>query len=392
MTYTVVGATTGLTQLWLLVLSTPMLVAATSMAARVALVTNDGLAAVIRNRYGRPVSITLVLLLAVANVATIAADVAGVAVVLAMMIPLRWEFFVPLLLLALTLVMHAGYGRVKHVLTGLTFVLLSYIVAVVIAQPDWSAVVHATLVPQVSHGSSWLVAALGLLGTTISPYMLFWQADEDAEELHQGTTIHANQENGTVWLGMIYSNLISFFIIVAAAATIHNGGEQIQTLADAAQALSPLGKIGEAVFILGVGGSGLLALPVLAGSTAYAVAEVFDWPEGLGSKAAQARGFYLVLVLSLVGGGLISLWPNFRPAHALFYSQVLDGVLLPLVMLILLVLSNDRQIMGPARNPHWVNWLAGATIIVAVAAMFMALIGHELTSPSLGLKSHAARV
>jgi Mn2+/Fe2+ NRAMP family transporter len=153
-----------------------------------------------------------------------------------------------------------------------------------------------------------------------------------------------------------------------------------------------LGKIGEAVFILGVGGSGLLALPVLAGSTAYAVAEVFDWPEGLGSKAAQARGFYLVLVLSLVGGGLISLWPNFRPAHALFYSQVLDGVLLPLVMLIRLVLSNDRQIMGPARNPHWVNWLAGATIIVAVAAMFMALIGHELTSPSLGLKSHAARV
>jgi Mn2+/Fe2+ NRAMP family transporter len=175
---------------------------------------------------------------------------------------------------------------------------------------------------------------------------------------------------------MIYSNLMSFFIIVAAAATIHSGGEQIQTLADAAQALSPFGKIGEAVFSLGVVGSGLIALPVLAGSTANAVAEVFDWPEGLGSKAAQACGFYLVLVLSLVGGGLISLWPNFRPAHALLYSQVLDGVLLPVVMVILLVLSNDRQIMAPAHNPHWVNGLAGASIIVAVAAMFMALIGN----------------
>jgi NRAMP (natural resistance-associated macrophage protein)-like metal ion transporter len=375
MTYTVIGATTGFSQLWLLVLSTPMLVAATSMAARVALATNNGLAAVIRKRYGRPVSVTIVLLLAVANTATIAADVAGVAVVLGMVFQVRWEFFVPLILLALTLVLHTGYGRVKHVLTALTFVLLSYIVAVVMARPDWGVVVRATLVPQVSLNSAWLVAALGLLGTTISPYMLFWQANEDAEELHQSTTIQANQENATVWLGMIYSNLIAFFIIVAAATTIHRGGEQMQTLADAAQALSPLSVIGEAVFIVGVIGSGLLALPVLAGSTAYAVAEVFDWPEGLGSKAAQARGFYLVLLLSLGGGGLISLWPDFRPAHALFYSQVLDGVLLPVVMLILLVLSNDRQIMGQAHNPPWVNWIAGLTIVVAVAAMFIALIG-----------------
>jgi Mn2+/Fe2+ NRAMP family transporter len=214
------------------------------------------------------------------------------------------------------------------------------------------------------------------LGTTISPYMLFWQANEDAEELHHGTSIQATQENPSVWLGMIYSNLISFFIIVAAATTIHSGGEQIQSLGDAARALSPLGAIGEAVFIVGVVGAGLLALPVLAGSTAYAVAEVFDWPEGLGLRRAQARGFFLVLMLSLVGGGLISLWPDFHPADALFYSQVLDGVLLPVVMLILLVLSNDRQIMGQARNPRWVNWIAVLTIMVALAAMFIALIGN----------------
>jgi Mn2+/Fe2+ NRAMP family transporter len=376
MTYTVVGATTGMSQLWLLLLSTPMLAAATSMAARLALATQSGLATVIEKRYGRAVSAVIVLLLAVANIATIAADLAGVAAVLGIFTGIRWEFFVPLILLLLGLVLHSGYGRVKQALTALTFVLLSYVVAVMIARPDWGAVIQSTLVPQISLSSAWLVAALGLLGTTISPYMLFWQANEDAEELHHGTSIQASQETASVWLGMIYSNLISFFIIVAAATTIHSGGDQIQGLADAARALSPLGPLGEVVFIFGVVGAGLLALPVLAGSTAYAVAEVFDWPEGLGERAAQKRGFYLVLVGSLVGGGLISLWPNFHPANALFYSQVLDGVLLPVVMLILLVLSNDRQIMGDTHNPRWVNWIAVLTIVVSLAAIFAALVGN----------------
>jgi Mn2+/Fe2+ NRAMP family transporter len=317
-----------------------------------------------------------VLMLAVANIATIAADLSGVAAVLGMLTGVRWEVFVPLTLLALGLVLHSGYGKVKQVLTALTFVLLSYVGAVVIARPDWVAVIHATLVPQVSLSPSWLVAALGLLGTTISPYMLFWQANEEAEELHDGTNIQASQENASVWLGMIYSNLISFFVIVAAATTIHSGGEQIQGLADAARALSPLGPFGEVAFIVGVVGAGLLALPVLAGSTAYAVAEVFGWPEGLGERTAQKRGFYLVLAGSLVGGGVIAFWPNFHPAHALFYSQVLDGVLLPVVMLILLVLSNDRHVMGDTRNPRWVNWTAVATIVVSLAAIFVALWGN----------------
>ena len=220
MTYTVVGATAGMSQLWLLVLSTPMLAAATNMAARVGLATQSGLAAVIENRYGRPVSAVIVLLLAVANIATIAADLSGVAAVLGMFTGIRWEVFVPLILLVLGLVLHRGYGKVKQVLIALTLVLLSYVVAVVIARPDWAGVIRATLVPQISLSPTWLVAALGLLGTTISPYMLFWQANEEAEELHEGTSIQVSQESASVWLGMIYSNLISFFVIVAAATTI----------------------------------------------------------------------------------------------------------------------------------------------------------------------------
>jgi Mn2+/Fe2+ NRAMP family transporter len=375
LTYTMVGASTGLSQLWLLVLSTPMLAAANSMAARIALAANDGLAAVIEERYGRAVSFLIVLLLAVANVATIAADTAGVAAVLEMLTGVRWEVFVPFILLILVLILHKGYAQVKKILTVLTAVLLTYVVAAVAARPDWGVVVLATLLPRVVAQRAWLIAALGLLGTTISPYLLFWQAGEEVEELHQGITVQAAHEDVDVWVGMIYSNLIAFFIIVAAAATIHAGGGQIADVADAARALAPLGRLGEAAFIVGLLGAGLLALPVLAGSTAYAVAELFGWPEGLGAQAAHARGFYIVLAGSLVGGALISLWPNFRPAEALFYSQVLDGVLLPILILMLLVLSNDRRIVGAARNPRWVNWMAVLTILVALATDFVALLG-----------------
>ncbi len=373
-TYTVIGATTGFSQLWLLLLSTPMMAAANSMAARVALAANDGIAAVMERRYGRSVSLTVVLLLAVANIATIAADTAGVAAVLAMLTGLPWEPFVPLVLILLALFLHTGYARVKRVLTGLTVVLLAYLVSAFLARPDWGEVASNTLVPHVVQERSWLVAALGLLGTTISPYLLFWQAGEEVEELRRGMTIQASREDVGVWLGMIYSNLIAFFIVVAAAATIHVAGQEIQSVADAARALAPLGQVGLIAFILGLLGAGLLALPVLAGSTAYAVAEVFGWPEGLGARAAQARGFYLVLVGSLVGGGLIALWPGFRPAEALYYSQVLDGVLLPVLILVLLVLSNDPRIVGPTRNPLWVNVMAVITILVALAADFAALL------------------
>lgn len=376
LTYTMVGASTGLSQLWLLVLSTPMLAAANSMAARVALAANDGLAAVIEERYGRAVSFLIVLLLAVANVATIAADTAGVAAVLEMLTGVRWEIFVPFILLVLVLILHKGYAQVKRILTALIAVLLTYVVAAIVARPDWGAVVQATLLPHVGAQRAWLIAALGLLGTTISPYMLFWQAGEEIEELRQGITIQVTHEDADVWVGMIYSNLIAFFIIVAAAATVHIGSGQIKNVADAARALAPLGRLGEVAFIVGLLGAGLLALPVLAGSTAYAVAELFGWPEGLGAQAAHARGFYVVLAGSLVGGALISLWPNFRPAGALFYSQVLDGVLLPVLILTLLVLSNDRRIVGSARNPRWVNWMAVLTILVALAADFIALLSN----------------
>ncbi len=373
MTYTVVGTTTGFRQLWLLLLSTPMLVAANSMAARIALAANDGIAAVLERRYGRMASLIVVLLLAIANTITIAADVAGVAAVLGMLTGLHWTLFVPVILLVLLFLLHGRYARIKRILMGLTAVLLAYLVSAFMARPDWGEVIRNTCVPHVVHSRSWMIAALGLLGTTISPYLLFWQAGEEIEELRQGLTIQPVADGGSVWLGMVYSNLIAFFIIVAAASTLYLSGAHIESVADAAGALAPLGAVGWAAFIIGLLSSGLLALPVLAGSTAYAVAEVFGWPEGLGARMAQARGFYLVLIGSLMGGGLIALLPDFHPADALYYSQVLDGVLLPVLLIVLLLLSNDTRIVGEMRNPFWVNVTAGITILIALAADFFVI-------------------
>ncbi|NPA92332.1 MAG: divalent metal cation transporter [Chloroflexi bacterium] len=375
LTYTVVGATTGFSQLWLILLSTPMLAAANSMAARVALAAKDGLAAVIRKRYGRTASMVIVLALAAANIATISADAAGVAAALEMVTGIRWEWLLPLILAVLLLVLQEGYTRVKRVLVSLSAVLLAYVFAALLAHPEWPAVFKATFLPHVSTQRAWLVASLGILGTTVSPYLLFWQAGEEIEELQEGIIIQANTSDAGVWLGMLFSNLIAFFIVVAAAATIHSQGGQIQTVADAAQALAPLGRVGQALFITGFLAAGLLALPVLAGSTAYAVAEAFGWPEGLGAAKAHARGFYAVLVGSLLVGMGLALWPHFRPTEALFYSQVLDGALLPVLMLMLLVLSNDRRIVGEATNPRWINLTAVMTIGLALLANALALFG-----------------
>ncbi len=368
MTYTVVGATTGFGQLWLLVLSTPILAAATAMAGRVALAAQDGLADVLKRRAGGGVALLVVGLLALANGFTIAADSAAVAAVLGWLTGRPWTLFVlPLLLLLAALVL-AGYGPLKRALLVLTSVLLAYLAAAVLAHPDPAALL-AGLWPRLGSGA-WTAAALGLLGTTISPYLLFWQAGEEVEELRRSVTIRPQRADLGAFWGMAYSNLIAAAIVVASAVAFH--GRPPQTVVEAARALAPLGDWGPRLFAIGLLASGLLALPTLAGATAYAVAELFGWPEGLGVRPAAARGFYLVFVLGLFGNGAIALLPGFHPAQALFLSQVLDGALLPLMLAVLLWLSNDRRVVKTP-NPVWVNLFGVLGGLLALAAAVRAL-------------------
>lgn len=368
MTYTVVGATTGFSQLWLLALSTPILAAATAMAGRIALAAQDGLADVLQKRAGRSVALFVVGLLALVNGFTIAADAAAVAAVLGWLSGQPWTLFVlPVLILLAALVL-AGYGPLKRVLLFFTAALLAYLAAAVLARPDPLALLNGFL-PHLG-GPGWMVAALGLLGTTISPYLLFWQAGEDVEELRASVTIRPKRADEGAFLGMAYSNLIAAAIVVASAVAFH--GQAPGSVVEAARALAPLGRLGMGFFIVGLLASGLLALPTLAGATAYAVAELFDWPEGLGVRPAAARGFYLVFVLGLVANGAIALLPGFSPAQALYYSQVLDGALLPVMLLVLLWLSNDPRVV-PERNPVWINLFGGLGALLALLALLLAL-------------------
>ncbi len=371
-TYTVVGATTGYSQLWLLVISTPILAAATTMAAKVALGTGKGLAAILQERYGRMASGAIVLFLLLANMATIAADGAGVAVALSMLTGFPWTFWVLPVLLGIAVFLLEGYEKVKRVLAVFTAILLAYFAAAWMAHPD-ALQVAMGFVPHLEGSRAWMVAALGLLGTTISPYMMFWQAGEEVEELRAGVLATEEQSLADTSLGMVFSNLIAAAIIIASAAVLHGAGLSINTVADAAQSLSPLGRLGWGLFITGFIASGLLALPTLAGSTAYAVAEWMGWPEGLGVRPAQARGFYIVFIGGLALAGVIALVPRFNPAQALYYSQVFDGVLLPLMLTALLFLSNDTRISG-RRNPFWINASAILGITFALLADAAAVI------------------
>ncbi len=368
MTYTVVGATTGMGQLWLLVASTPVLAAATAMAGRVALATGDGLADVLERRAGKPFTFLVVGLLALANGLTIAADTAAVGVVLGWLTGRPWPLFVPLVLLVLAALVLSGYGRLKRVLLLFTAALLAYPVAALLAHPDPRALL-AGLLPRLG-GPGWTTAALGLLGTTVSPYLLFWQAGEEVEELRASVTIRPHRADLGAFWGMAYSNLIAAAIVVAAAVAFR--GEPPGTVLEAARALAPLGGWATGLFAVGLVASGFLALPTLAGATAYAVAELFDWPEGLGARPAQARGFYLVLLVALVGNGALALWPGFNPARALYLSQVLDGALLPLMLGVLLWLSNDPRVVG-GKNPTWINLFGVLGGLLSLAALALAV-------------------
>lgn len=376
LTYTTVGATTGISQLWLLLVSTPMLVATVSMAERIARHRRAGIVEVLRWRFGPRLALGIVILLLASNLTTFAADVAAVAEVAQILTGIPWEVFVPMVLFVLWAIFRSGYVRVKTVLTALALVLLVYVLAAWRASPDWRAVFWATIHPHVRWERTWLVAALGLLGTTISPYMLFWQSNAEVEENHSAGSDQPPHgvQLGSIWLGMIFSNVVSLFIVVAAATALHGKGGDIETVYAASQALAPLGAVGELAFVVGVIGAGLLALPVFAATSAYAIAELFQWSGNLDAAASEARGFYLVLSATVIIGAIISLLPEFDPPDALFYSQVFNGILLPLITLLLLYLANDRQVVGEDRSPSWVNVMAIATILLSCTALLATIL------------------
>jgi len=362
-TYTTIGATTGFSLLWLLLLCTPMMIVAQDMAARIALVTKKGLSSVIKKNYGSKIAVTIMTILVVANIATIGADIAGVAAVLGLVTGINWLYLViPVTVLIWYLILFKTYKTIKKVLIGLTALLGSYILSAIFANPNWSIVFQDIIAINIIPTLGFIAAAVGLIGTTISPYMLFWQASDELEE-HK-TILKAKEAEFDTALGMSWSNVIAAFIIIAAGATLFAHGVVVETVEQAALALQPLaGQWSFLLFTFGVVIAGFLSIPVLAASTAYATSETFGWREGLGKKFVSAKGFYIIITASLLVGMLIAL-TSIPPVLFLFYTQILDGLLMPFLILILLFLTNNKKIMGRHTNTRSKNFTAIILLLV----------------------------
>jgi len=376
-TYSQVGAAYGLGLLWSTVLVAPMAAAVQENAARLGLATGRGLGTLVRERFSRPVLVGAVLLVIIANTFNIAADVGSMAA------STRGVIDVPEALLVvlftggtLALVVLLPYHRCARVLRWLALAILAYPIVLLTIDVDWVGVAEHAFVPRFVGGAEGIGALIAIFGTTVSPYLFFWQASEEMEEVaevhEQGqplTRVHLVAMRIDVLAGMVSAVFVAFVIIVVAASTLHPAGiTTIGTADQAAKALRPLaGDLAGLVFATGIVGLGLLAVPVLAGSTAYALAEALGWHEGLSRTFRQARGFYLVLGGTMLAGLAIHFSP-LDPIRALYYAAILNGLAAPPLLVLMFMLGRDRRVMGEHRSGRLSVIVVGLTIVVSVLA------------------------
>ncbi len=386
-TYSVTGASFGFAQLWTALFSFPLMAAVQLMCARLGMVSGQGLASVTRVRYPRWILWGACVLLTVANTVNIGADLGGMAEVTEMISGVTRFVWLPLFaVLVVVLMIWSSYRHIARVFKWLTLVLFAYVIAAFLAHPDWSQVLKATFVPHIQLNSKYLATFVGILGTTISPYLFFWQAAQEVEEEKKAGRRTVQARRGAtddelrvartdVLTGMALSNLVMYFIILTTGATLYATGQRdIETARQAAEALRPLAGNGAyLLFALGLVGTGMLGVPVLAGSAAYAVSEAMHWRGSLDAWPRLAPKFYAVLAAAvIVGLGL-----NYFKVNAvkmLFYAAVLNGILAPPLIVLVTLLTSDRKVMGDRVNPpllSWLGWITAAVMTLATVAMFV---------------------
>jgi NRAMP (natural resistance-associated macrophage protein)-like metal ion transporter len=387
-TYSQVGAQFGYGLGWVMLFSYPLMAVIQQVAAEIGSVTGAGIAQNLRRHYPRWLLRGVVTILLVANIANLGADLGAMAQALQLLTggPVA-AYTAGFGVLCVLLETFLSYRRYADVLKWLTVSLFSYVAVVFVVGVPWAEAVRGTVLPTLRFGSGQAEALVAVLGTTISPYLFFWQAAQEVEEQLRRTVkplyvapAAAGPELRRIrtdtWIGMGYSNLISLFIIFATAATLHvQGITDIQTSGQAAQALRPIaGEFAFAVFAVGILGTGLLAVPVLAGSAAYAVCEVFDWVEGLDHKLRDARAFYGTIAVATLAGVALN-FTGIDPIKALYWSAVLNGLLAAPLMATMLMISTNPAIMGRfvlSRSMRFMGWL-GAAVMAAASVAFLVL-------------------
>jgi NRAMP (natural resistance-associated macrophage protein)-like metal ion transporter len=385
-TYSQVGAQYGTGLLWTLPVTYPMMVAAQLICARIGRVTGQGLAGNLRANLPRAVLYPLVVLLLLANTINIGADlgVMGASVQLLAGGPAAW-YTVAFGLFSVVAEVLVPYHRYVVVLKWLTLALLAYVATLFVVDVPWAQVLHDTFVPRIVASKDWVTSVVAVFGTTISPYLFFWQASQEVEELEAAdddeplmqaprqAAAQLHRIGVDTYVGMGASNLVAFFIIVTTAATLHaHGAHDIESAAQTAQALRPIaGEFAAVVFAAGIIGTGLLAVPVLAGSAAYAVGETFGWKTGLERRPARARRFYAVIAVATLAGTAMN-FVHVNPIRALFWAAVINGVIaVPMLAAIMVVAARASAmgrfaISGRLRAMGWLTTLAMAACVVGM--------------------------
>ena len=387
-TYSIAGAQFGYGCLWTAWFSMPLMAATQLLCARLGMITGRGLASVIRQRYGPKILWPACLCLTVANTVNIGADLGAMADSTAMIAGIPPYYFTPIYTAILFgLMAWNSYRRIAGILKWLTLALFSYVVATFFAHPVWPAVLHATLIPRIQWSPDYMAMLVALLGTTISPYLFFWQANQEVEEeVDSGKTTLAQRRGATeqekrdsrtdVLSGAVLSNAIMFFIILTTGATLHAHGQtHIATTQQAAEALRPLaGRVTYLLFTLGIVGTGMLSVPVLAGSTAYAIADAAKWRGSLRYRPREAPKYYGVLAAGF-GVGLALNFAGMNAVAMLFWSAVVNGILAPPLVALIVRMASDRVVMGEHTVSHglrMLGWFTAAVMTLAAVGLFAA--------------------
>lgn len=385
-TYSQVGAQFGYSLLWTVFLTTPFMIAIQVVSARIGRVTGQGIAANLQQVAPRPVVAILIALLVIANTFNIAADIAAMGEALALVVGgLKHEHALIFAAASVLLQVFVPYRRYAPILKFMTLILFVYVATVFIVKIDWSTALLAAILPRPVFNSDYIMMVVAVLGTTISPYLFFWQAAQEVEEMNQGhvarplreLTHGGGKEEKRILLdttaGMVMSNLIAFCIILTTAAVLNSHGiTNVNTAADAANALKPIaGELAFLMFALGIIGTGLLAIPVLAGSAAYAVSDAMGWPATLEAKAPDAVGFYSIIAAATLIGLALG-FTSLDPIKMLIWSAVLNGIVAVPVMAAMMIIVTNPKIMARFVAKRWLvagGWLATGLMAVAVLAL-----------------------
>jgi len=381
-TYSQAGAAYGLSTLWTAILTFPMMAAIQGMCARIGMVTQKGLTGTIKEHYSKPILYLMVLFSFPAIVMNIGADIAGMGAVGNLLFPSIHPgyFSVVFTNILLLIIVFLPYQKIASVLKYLCIVLLVYLVVPFLYHQDVTAILKGAFIPTIKFDLKFIGILVGILGTTISPYLFFWQATMEVEAMKKRKRLimvnkrMLHEMRGDVNFGMLFSNLVMFFIILTTGTVLFNDKiYEIDTVEQAAQALKPLaGEAAYLLFAIGVIGTGLLAIPVLGGALSYIVTETFGWKEGLDKKFHEAKAFYLIMVISLIIGLSLE-YIGITPIHALIYSAILYGLTAPVLIAIILHIANNKKIMGENTNNKLSNILGFATLILMTAAAVIML-------------------